>query len=63
VTRRSELSSAPGQLDALVRRCDAAKPGELTVDATLSTLVVSPELATRVRLSDVRIAEVTAAAG
>jgi len=58
-----ELSFAPGQFDALARRCGAAEPCELAVEATLSTLVVSPELATRVRLSDVRIVEVTAAAG
>jgi hypothetical protein len=49
------LSFAPGQYDVLVSRCGSQDPCELTIEGTLSQLDVSPDLATSVQLSNVRI--------
>jgi len=49
------LAFAPGQYEALAAACGDREPCELTVAGTLSALDVSPELPTRVALTDVRI--------
>ena len=49
------LSFAPGQYDELARMCGSQEQCEVTVEGTLSELDVSPELPTKVRLSNVRI--------
>ncbi|TMQ22628.1 MAG: hypothetical protein E6J90_12160 [Deltaproteobacteria bacterium] len=49
------LQFAPGQFDALARRCGSQDPCEVTIEGTLSQLEVSPELPTSVQLSNVRI--------
>lgn len=55
------LSFAPGQYDELARTCGSREQCEVTIEGTLSELDVSPDLATKVMLSNVRI--VTAPAG
>ena len=50
-----QLSFAPGQFEILTARCGGQDTCEVTIDATLSKLEVSPELATSVQLSDVQI--------
>jgi hypothetical protein len=50
-----ELQFAPGQYDALTGRCTGRDPCDVTVEATLSKLEVSPELPTSVQLSNVQI--------
>jgi hypothetical protein len=50
-----QLRFAPGQYDALTERCGGQDPCELTIEATLSKLEVSPEQPTRVELSNVQI--------
>jgi hypothetical protein len=49
------LSFAPGQYDELIRVCGSQEQCEVTIEATLHELDVSPELPTRVALSSVRI--------
>jgi hypothetical protein len=49
------LSFAPGQYDELARTCGSQDQCEVTIEGTLSELDVSPELATKVALSNVRI--------
>jgi len=49
------LSFAAGQFDALATACGSQDPCEVTVEGTLSELEVSPELPTKVRLSNVRL--------
>lgn len=44
-----------GPYDALAGACGGQDPCEVTIEATLSKLEVSPELPTRVQLSNVRI--------
>lgn len=56
------LAFVPGQFDALASRCGARDQCEVTIEATLSQLDVSPELATTVALSNVRLAPESAAA-
>ena len=50
-----QLSFAPGQFDELTRMCGNREQCEVTIEATLSKLEVSPELPTSVQLSGVRI--------
>jgi hypothetical protein len=50
------LSFAPGQYDELARVCGSREPCEVTIEGTLSELEISPELPTRLTLSNVRIA-------
>jgi len=50
-----QLSFAPGQFDELTRRCGSQEPCEVTIEATIEELDVSPELPTSVQLSRVRI--------
>lgn len=50
------LQFAPGQYDAMAGACKGREPCEVTIEGTLSQLDVSPELPTRVQLSNVRIA-------
>ena len=50
-----QLSFAPGQFDELARRCGDQEQCEITIEATVSKLEVSPELPTSVQLSGVRI--------
>lgn len=51
-----QLAFAPGQYDVLAGLCGTREQCDVTVEATLSQLDVSPELPTRVQLSNVRIA-------
>jgi hypothetical protein len=55
------LSFAAGQYDALARACGNQDQCEVTIEGTLSELEVSPELPTRVQISNVRL--VSAPAG
>jgi hypothetical protein len=50
-----QLQFAPGQYDALAGACGGQDPCEVTIEATLSKLEVSPELPTSVQLSNVQI--------
>ena len=50
-----QLQFAPGQYDALAGTCGGQDPCEVTIEATLSKLEVSPELPTSVQLSNVQI--------
>ena len=50
-----QLQFAPGQYDALAGVCGGQDPCEVTIEATLSKLEVSPELPTSVQLSNVQI--------
>jgi hypothetical protein len=50
-----QLQFAPGQYDALAGACSGQDPCEITIEATLSKLEVSPELPTSVQLSNVQI--------
>ena len=50
-----QLGFAPGQYEAMATLCGAQEPCELTVEGTLSQLDASPELPTRVQLSNVRV--------
>jgi len=50
-----QLQFAPGQFEVLASRCGSQDPCEVTVEATLSKLEVSPELPTSVQLSNVQI--------
>ena len=50
-----ELQFAPGQFDALAGLCGNQDPCDVTIEGTLSQLDVSPDLPTRVQLSEVRI--------
>lgn len=50
-----QLSFAPGQFDELTRRCGNQEQCEVTIEATVSKLEVSPEYPTSVQLSGVRI--------
>ena len=50
-----QLVFAPGQYEAMAALCGTQEPCDVTVDGTLSQLDVSPELPTRVQLSNVRI--------
>ena len=50
-----QLSFAPGQYDALAGLCGSREQCEVTIEATLSKLDVSPELPTSVQLSNVRV--------
>jgi hypothetical protein len=54
------LSFAPGQYDELARTCRSQEPCEVTIEGTLSELEVSPELATKVTISNVRIVPASA---
>jgi len=49
------LSFAPGQYDAVAAMCGSREPCDLTVEGTLGELDISPELPTKVQLSNVRI--------
>jgi hypothetical protein len=49
------LSFAPGQYDLLATTCGSREQCEVTIEGTLSELEVSPELPTRLRLSNVRL--------
>lgn len=49
------LGFAPGQYDELDRVCGSRESCEVTIEGTLSELDVSPELPTKVALSNVRI--------
>jgi hypothetical protein len=49
------LTFAAGQYDALATTCGSQDPCEVTVEGTLSELEVSPELPTRLTLSNVRL--------
>jgi hypothetical protein len=49
------LSFAPGQYDELAATCGSREQCDVTIEGTLSELEVSPELPTRLRLSNVRI--------
>jgi hypothetical protein len=49
------LSFAAGQFDALVAVCGSRDPCDVTIDGTLTRLDASPELATALQLSNVRI--------
>jgi len=55
------LTFAAGQYDALARACSSQDPCEVSIEGTLSALEVSPELPTKVQLSNVRL--VSAPAG
>lgn len=50
-----QVSFAPGQYDALAGVCGNREQCDVTIEGTLSQLDVSPELPTRVQLSNVRI--------
>ncbi|HEX8109700.1 MAG TPA: hypothetical protein VF516_18340 [Kofleriaceae bacterium] len=50
-----QLQFAPGQYDALTGLCGGQDPCEVTIEATLSKLEVSPELPASVQLSSVQI--------
>lgn len=50
-----QLHFAPGQYDALTAMCGNQEQCEVTVEATMSQLDVSPELPTSVQLSNVRL--------
>src|ERR1051325_3564017 len=50
-----QLLFAPGQFDELTRRCGSQDPCEVTIEATIDKLEVSPELPTSVQLARVRI--------
>ena len=49
------LSFAAGQYEALVKVCGSREQCEVTIEGTLSELDVSPELPTKLTLSNVRI--------
>ena len=49
------LTFAAGQYDALARACGNQEQCEVTIEGTLSELEVSPELPTRLQLSNVRL--------
>src|SRR5215813_9971107 len=48
-----QLLFAPGQFDELTRRCGSQDQCEVTIEATIDKLEVSPELPTSVQLSRV----------
>jgi hypothetical protein len=50
-----QLQFAPGQFEVLAGRCGSQDQCEVTIEATLSKLEVSPELPTSVLLSNVQI--------
>jgi hypothetical protein len=49
------LSFAPGQYDALATQCGSQDPCAVTIEGTMSELDVSPELPTKLQLSNVRL--------
>jgi hypothetical protein len=49
------LSFAPGQYDELIKVCGSQEQCEVTIEGTLSELDISPELPTKVTLSNVRV--------
>jgi hypothetical protein len=49
------VTFAAGQYEALVATCGSLEQCEVTIEGTLSKLDVSPELATQVLLSNVRV--------
>jgi len=51
-----QVQFAPGQYDVLTGLCGDQEQCSVTIEGTLSQLEVSPELPTRVQLSNVRIA-------
>ena len=55
-----QLVFAPGQFDALARRCGDREQCEVEIEATLGRLEVSPELPTSVQLSNVKLVAPTA---
>jgi hypothetical protein len=50
------LSFAPGQYERMASACGSREQCDVTIEATLSRLDVSPELPTALQLSDVRLA-------
>jgi len=50
-----QLTFAPGQFELLTARCSGQDTCDVTIEATLSKLEVSPELPTSVQLSNVQI--------
>ncbi|HEX3762882.1 MAG TPA: hypothetical protein VHW23_29500 [Kofleriaceae bacterium] len=50
-----QLQFAPGQYERLTAVCGSQDPCDVTIEATLARLDVSPELPTSVQLSNVRV--------